>query len=158
MLDSFATQVDESARPPPSELSDTSLIVALFDWQALLLASSVSRSLTDRESMLTPMPCTSALSLIVVLLRWDYRRQQRMSLVYCPLCQRHVGSWSFATVVTLAEDGMTSEEQEQQYIPSPSTNGKSVSAFISACEAITHFSAFCGLFRTSAESLLSWVC
>lgn len=50
--------------------------------------------------------------------------------MHCPLCQRRVGLWSFATV-TPAEEGSTSEEQQQQHAPLSSASGN-VSVFASA--------------------------
>ncbi|KAI6155728.1 hypothetical protein BKA82DRAFT_991240 [Pisolithus tinctorius] len=66
-----------------------------------------------------------------------------------------VGSWSFATVVMLAEKGLTSGEHEQQRIPSPSTNEKSVWVLIPRYEVKAHITSPCGPSRTSTKSLLS---
>ncbi|KAI6100676.1 hypothetical protein EV401DRAFT_897845 [Pisolithus croceorrhizus] len=48
------------------------------------------------------------------------------SPVRCPLCQRLVGLWSFA-IITLAEEGSTSEER--RLIPLSLASGKSASVF-----------------------------
>lgn len=54
--------------------------------------------------------------------------------MHCPLCQRRVGLWSFATV-TPAEEGSTSEEQQQQHAPLSSASGN-VSVFASAVRTL----------------------
>ncbi|KAI6155701.1 C3HC zinc finger-like-domain-containing protein, partial [Pisolithus tinctorius] len=140
--DPSAMQVDESAPPPAAELSDTSFIVALFGWQpapspphdrrpmsslsvsrsgsfvasvstpALSRASSVSRSFTDRGSTPTPMPPPAS----AMGLSTSSTSAKDMSLIHCPLCQRRVGLWSFATV-ELADESSMGEEQEQQHAP-----------------------------------------
>ncbi|KAI6102171.1 C3HC zinc finger-like-domain-containing protein [Pisolithus sp. B1] len=125
---------------------------------ALSRASSVSRSFTDGEGTLTRTPGPPASPRIgrsasriqlsaspvrprrandavpdsasVVGLSTSSTSAKDMSLVHCPLCQRRVGLWSFATV-TPAEEGSTSDEQ-QQHVPLSSASGKSVSAFASA--------------------------
>ncbi|KAI6013371.1 zf-C3HC-domain-containing protein [Pisolithus microcarpus] len=125
---------------------------------ALSRASSVSRSFTDREGTPTPMSGPSASPRIgrsasrvqlsaspvrprrandavpnsasAIGLSTSSTSAKDISLVHCPLCQRRVGLWSFATV-TPAEEGSTSEEQQQQHAPLSSASGN-VSVFASA--------------------------
>ncbi|KAI6034814.1 zf-C3HC-domain-containing protein [Pisolithus marmoratus] len=126
---------------------------------ALSRASSVSRSFTEREGTPIPMPGPSASPRIgrsasriqlsvspvrprcmndafpssasAMRLSTSSTPAKDMSLVHCPLCQRRVGLWSFATKM-LSEEDSTSEEQQQQQQSLSSTNGKSVSVFASA--------------------------
>ncbi|KAG6328043.1 hypothetical protein ID866_11046, partial [Astraeus odoratus] len=189
--DLSAMQVDECT-PPPPELSDTSLITALFGWvpapplppderprtssfsssrlgsfgssasmpptPSLSRASSVSHLFAERES--TPAPSVgqsisvhmgastsqSQVSASPLRPRVSFRTNgdfgssvsgarsasvltggaaRDMSLIHCPLCQRRVGLWSFATV---------SSEEEQEDANLALSNGDSTSVFASAAK------------------------
>ncbi|KAI6102157.1 hypothetical protein F5141DRAFT_1204549 [Pisolithus sp. B1] len=99
---------------------------------ALSRASSVSRR-SASQIQLNASPVRSCRtndafpnSASAVRLSTSSTSAKDVSLVHCPLRQRLVGLWSFATV-TLAEEGSTREEQ--QLIPLSSASGKSVSVF-----------------------------